>query len=202
MEYYGVRKLLCEQVVQTNFERHCIIRPGLIVGRYDSTFRFPYWIKRLSEQGEVLAPDGPENPTQFIDAYDIAVWITKLINDQPYGIYNAVGDVTTIGEFLELSQSTLNHSDNITYIPEGFLKENEVGCWMELPLWVYKDLNNFLKCSNDKAKQNGLTLSPTEKTIKEVKKWLQMSQKLPDDSYNLSRDKEKLVLEKYHATRK
>lgn len=199
MEYYGVRKLLCEQVIQKHFPKHCILRPGLIVGSYDSTFRFPYWIKRLSEGGEVLAPDGPETPTQFIDAKDIATWITQLILKQPIGIFNTVGDVLSFEEFLEQTKQTLHSNCSITYLPEEFLKDNDVSCWMEVPLWVYRDMNIFLKRSNNRAKDFGLKFRDLKETIEDVNNWINLSQNLPDDSYNLTREKEKLVLKKYHS---
>lgn len=37
-----------------------IIRPGLIVGPHDPTDRFTYWVRRMANGGEVLAPESPD----------------------------------------------------------------------------------------------------------------------------------------------
>jgi 2'-hydroxyisoflavone reductase len=45
-ETYGALKALCEQALTAALpERACIVRPGLIVGPYDSTERFAWWLR-------------------------------------------------------------------------------------------------------------------------------------------------------------
>src|SRR3954454_111553 len=64
-ETYGPLKALCEQAVQDVYgERASVVRPGLIVGPYDPTDRFTYWVRRVADGGEVLAPGRPERVTQ------------------------------------------------------------------------------------------------------------------------------------------
>ena len=53
----------------------CTIRPGLIVGPLDRSGRFTYWPVRVSRGGEVLAPDGPDVPTEIIDVRDLGDFI-------------------------------------------------------------------------------------------------------------------------------
>ena len=59
---YGPLKALCEQAVESALPgRVLVIRPGLVVGRYDYTGRFGYWPRRVAAGGEVLhAPAGPD----------------------------------------------------------------------------------------------------------------------------------------------
>jgi 2'-hydroxyisoflavone reductase len=58
---YGGLKALCEQTVEQVMPgRALIVRPGLIVGPYDYTDRFTYWVVRVARGGEVLAPGRPE----------------------------------------------------------------------------------------------------------------------------------------------
>ena len=60
-EAYGPLKALCENAVLEGFgSRALIVRPGLIVGPYDGSDRFTYWIRRIGEGGTVLVP-GPPN---------------------------------------------------------------------------------------------------------------------------------------------
>ncbi len=51
-EMYGGLKALCEQAVEEVLpNRVLIIRPGLIVGSYDYTDRFTYWVVRVARGG-------------------------------------------------------------------------------------------------------------------------------------------------------
>src|SRR5215203_1455424 len=53
-EMYGALKALCEQSAERAMpDRTVIVRPGLIVGEYDWTDRFTYWVMRAARGGEV-----------------------------------------------------------------------------------------------------------------------------------------------------
>lgn len=91
-ESYGNRKALCEQVIENKLPGRTLnIRPGLIVGPYDSCDRFTYWPARLQRGGTVLAPGRPDAPVQIIDVRDLAEWTIRMIENQQIGIYNATG---------------------------------------------------------------------------------------------------------------
>ena len=62
-ESYGPLKALCEQAAEAAMPGRVLnIRPGLIVGPHDPTDRFTYWVRRVAEGGEVLAPGNPHAP--------------------------------------------------------------------------------------------------------------------------------------------
>jgi 2'-hydroxyisoflavone reductase len=62
---YGGLKALCEQAAEEVMpDRVLKIRPGLIVGPYDYTDRFTYWVARIARGGEVLAPGSPDRFVQ------------------------------------------------------------------------------------------------------------------------------------------
>src|SRR5713226_2246913 len=66
---YGPLKALSEKEAEKWFPgKALIIRPGLIVGPGDESDRFTYWPVRIDRGGEILAPGGPTDPVQFIDA--------------------------------------------------------------------------------------------------------------------------------------
>ena len=92
---YGPLKALCEAAVQDVYgDRAAIVRPGLIVGPYDPTDRFTYWVRRVADGGEVLAPGRPERMTQVIDARDLASFLLDLAEGLQGGVYNATGEPT------------------------------------------------------------------------------------------------------------
>jgi 2'-hydroxyisoflavone reductase len=88
---YGGLKALCEQAAEEVLpDRVLIIRPGLIVGSYDYTDRFTYWVERVARGGgEVLAPGRPDRHLQFIDARDLAEWTVRMVERKETGVYNA-----------------------------------------------------------------------------------------------------------------
>ena len=68
-----------------------VIRPCLIVGPLDRTDRFTWWPARIDQGGEVLAPDKPDDPCQFIDSRDLAEWTVRVAEMRVLGRYNAIG---------------------------------------------------------------------------------------------------------------
>jgi 2'-hydroxyisoflavone reductase len=145
-ETYGALKALCEQAVtQTLPERALVIRPGLIVGPYDPTDRFTYWPHRIAQGGEVLAPDGPEHRTQFIDARDLAEWTVRMAEGQQTGIFNATGPEhpLTFGELFAACRAVSGSDARFTWVSEAFLAEQGVAPWSDLPLWVPNEMAAF-----------------------------------------------------------
>jgi 2'-hydroxyisoflavone reductase len=126
---YGPLKALCEQAVEEVFgERALIVRPGLIVGPHDPSGRFTYWARRLRRGGELLAPGPQERHTQFVDVRDLAVWIVHAVERDLSGTFNATNEGVSWGELLAGAQ--------VAWVSDDFLREQEVGAWMELPLWL------------------------------------------------------------------
>lgn len=78
-DMYGALKALCEQEVSKAFpDNALIVRSGLIVGAFDTTDRFTYWVMRIAKGGEVLAPGTPHRFAQLIDGRDLTEWIIKM----------------------------------------------------------------------------------------------------------------------------
>jgi len=126
---YGPLKALCEAEVARVFgDRGLVVRPGLIVGPHDPTGRFTYWAQRLARGGEMLAPGPAERRVQFVDVRDLAEWIVAAVEQGLAGTYNATNEGVPWAELLA--------GADVTWVPDGFLQEHEVGEWMELPLWI------------------------------------------------------------------
>jgi nucleoside-diphosphate-sugar epimerase len=95
--HYGALKARCEDEIRAVFrDRAFVVRPGLIVGPFDPTDRFAYWVARfrqpglLGARGEVAIVPGPrERPVQFIDARDLATWILDGVEAGRAGTFNA-----------------------------------------------------------------------------------------------------------------
>jgi 2'-hydroxyisoflavone reductase len=177
-ETYGPLKALCEQAVQQIYgERALIIRPGLIVGPHDPTDRFTYWPMRVARGGEVLAPEKPDAPAQIIDVRDLSDFIIRLIQDNASGIYNATGPdyALTLGEILEASNRVSGSDVHISWAPVDFLKQHNVGEWIDMPVWVPDSEENqgFSRVDVSKAIHAGLKFRPLEETIRDTLAWAQ-----------------------------
>jgi 2'-hydroxyisoflavone reductase len=172
---YGGLKVLCEQAVENVFPGRTLnIRPGLIVGEFDLTDRFTYWVERIARGGKVLVPGTPSLETQFIDGSDLATWTIRMIEQNVTGIFNATGNTTTFGQVLETIKTTLKSDVQFEYIPEEFLLKHEVKPWMgenSLPLWIPSsdaDSANFARIPIQKALEKHLGFRPLEYTVRDT----------------------------------
>lgn len=176
-ETYGPLKVLCERAVQEALtDRALIIRPGLIVGPNDPTDRFTYWPVRVARGGKVLAPGRPEREVQFIDVRDLAEWIIRLVESGTTGVFNANGPDRPLSmEGLLTACREASGSDaEFVWVSEGFLQANEVGAWMEMPLWIpEEDAPGFFKFDVSKAIASGLTFRPVIETCRDTVAWEQ-----------------------------
>ena len=200
-ETYGGLKVLCEEVVKEVYpDAALLLRPGLIVGPFDYTDRFPYWPHRVDEGGEVLAPESPDVPIQFIDARDFAEFAVASIEDRLTGTYNVVNsaDGFTMGELLETCKKVSESDATFTWVAEDFLLESGIRrfSW-DLPLWVRKEDRNFLRVSSEKALSQGLEIRPLELTVRDTLGW---DKTRPKGEFTrvISKEREQEILREWH----
>ena len=172
-QYYGALKTFSEQEVARHYKTFTIVRPGLIVGPLDRSDRFTYWPVRIDRGGEVLAPGTPNDPTQFIDSRDLSEFMVRLAEQKVTGTFNAVGNVTTMGETLNDIKSAIGANATFTWVPADFLTANGVRGWRHMPIWLPPTgpTAGFLRRSNAKAVAAGLTFRPLAMTAKDTLAW-------------------------------
>jgi 2'-hydroxyisoflavone reductase len=207
-EMYGGLKALCEQAAEEALPgRVLIIRPGLIIGPYDYTDRFTYWVRRIARGGEVLAPGRPDRNVQFIDARDLAEWIVRMIEGKETGVYNASGAPGNLSmeRVLEECKMASDSDAALTWVSEDFLSREKVAPWSEMPLWLPEEgaphLNGFMFINCNKAIGSGLSFRHLSETIKDTLAWSETNQ--PDEELRagIEADKERMLLRKWHETR-
>lgn len=176
-EMYGALKVLCEKEIEKAMpNRTLIIRPGLIVGEYDWTDRFSYWVMRVASGGEVLAPANPNRFIQFIDAQDLAEWTIKMAENKKVGVFNATGKSLqlTMEKFLTEIKNVTKSDGEFTWASEEFLKNEAVAPWSEMPLYLPESdesMQGFLSAMVDRAVATGLTFRPLRETILRTLNW-------------------------------
>ena len=206
MELYGAHKAKCEQILMEAMPGHAtVVRPGLIVGPHDFSDRFTYWPSRADRGGEVLAPGAPDSPVQFIDARDLGEWIVQLVEDGHAGIYNATGPRTpyTMAEMLYGCKAITTSDPHFTWVDEAFLLEQQVGPWMEMPLWIPQDPENlgFSQVSIEKALAHGLKFRPFAETARATLEWAKARPANYKWRAGLEAQKEAAILEAWHKKR-
>jgi 2'-hydroxyisoflavone reductase len=177
-KYYGAMKTVSESEVAKNYPGiHTIIRPGLIVGKYDTTDRFTYWPYRIDKGGEVLAPGDGNDIVQFIDSRDLAEWTIRVAENRVFGIYNATGPEKplTMAEMLYGIKAVTTAGAQFTWVPAEFLNANGIRGWRHMTVWVEpraKPSNiGFSQRSIARALAKGLTFRPLAVTAKDTLDW-------------------------------
>jgi 2'-hydroxyisoflavone reductase len=198
-EYYGALKALCEEALEEVMPGRALhIRSGLIVGPHDNTDRFKYWPARFARGGEVLVP-APDRQLQVIDVRDEADWIIRLAEENVTGVFNCSGATSTLGELFAACQDVAQSGATVTWVDETFLKEQEVGVWIELPLWIPQDdAVGMFAMNNDKAFAHGLVCRPIADTVRATLEWDRTRASDAERKAGLSPDKEKAVLKAWH----
>jgi 2'-hydroxyisoflavone reductase len=103
MAKYGELKVACEQVAaELAGDRLLIIRPGYVVGPYDITERFTYWVRAVADGVPFTGPDANQ-PLQCVDGRDLATFTMDCVERTAVDAFNVTApqDVPTFAEVLE-----------------------------------------------------------------------------------------------------
>ncbi len=173
---YGGLKVLAEKEVQKQYPGiWTVIRPCLIVGPLDRTDRFTWWPARIDKGGEVLAPDKPDDPCQFIDSRDLAEWTVRVAEAREFGLYNAIGPThpMTVSEMLYGVKAGTTAGARFTWVPWDFLQEQKVRPWRDMTVWQppYGRTAGYQRRDSRKSIAKGLTFRPLAVTAKDTLDW-------------------------------
>lgn len=207
---YGPLKIQAEKEVEKHYPGiNTVIRPCLIVGPLDRTDRFTYWPARIDQGGEVLAPDKPDDPCQFIDSRDLAEWMIRMAEAREFGLYNAIGPAKpmTIAEMLYGVKAITTAGAQFTWVPWEFLQTQNVRPWRNMTVWQppYGNTAGYQRRNSAKSIAKGLTFRPLAVTAKDTLDWHRTrTQKEQEDTLNgvingLAMSREREVLAAWHA---
>jgi len=176
---YGGKKAACERLVLERFSQTSIVlRPGLIIGKWDPTGRFTYWCERVMRGGSYLAPKPQERPVQLVDAADIARFTEHALVADLFGIYNVVGprNPTTMKDVLDTCTQVANErgapSAQAVWVEPAFLIDHGVQEWIDMPLWLIDPAYaGILQVSNAAALAAGFEYRSLTETVHSILDW-------------------------------
>ena len=207
---YGTQRANCERTLERFFKDHpanlITLRPSLLVGPGDPTDRLTYWVRSLTQPGEVLIPNAGQQFLQWVDVRDLAAWILALLGrsateDATFyfpRVFN-VGQPekgATLGEVWRACLGLGSESATLVPMDEAFLLDSGVQPWLELPLWVPsfdKYMRGFTRMDTRKAERAGLVLRPIADTVRDVYEWDQSRSPQPLKA-GLSSDRQSTLL--------
>jgi 2'-hydroxyisoflavone reductase len=152
---YGGLKVACERAATDlhGDDATTIVRPTYVIGPYDRSYRFTWWVERIAAGGTVLAPGDPADPIQVIDARDMAAWIVTLVARSVTGVFHAVSPepIFGFGDLLaEISAAVAPPGTELIWPSTEFLlAEGETG--VSLPLWPGDDSESDINAADPAA---------------------------------------------------
>jgi nucleoside-diphosphate-sugar epimerase len=176
--FYGQLKAASEVVVREVYEDRCaVVRSGLIVGRYDWTNRFGWWVRRVAEGGDVLVPDAERWPVQIVHGRDLTDWMLGLAERGVAGTFNATGPETPLAmeRVLETARDVSGSDARFVRVGEDFLLEQGLEPFDDVSLWLALDANpgfaGFFEADVSRAVAAGLRFRPLAGTVADALAW-------------------------------
>ncbi|HEX9066314.1 MAG TPA: NAD-dependent epimerase/dehydratase family protein, partial [Streptosporangiaceae bacterium] len=170
-ENYGGLKVACERLAAELYgsDGVRIVRPTYVVGPFDHSYRFTWWVERIARGGEVLAPGPADGPIQVIDARDMGRFIVGLADGDAgstqsgNGVFHAVSPAPPYGFgdlFEDIASAVAPAGTTLTWVdPEFLLKRGEDAG--TLPLWPGGDPESDINAADPAAAYAaGLTPRP------------------------------------------
>jgi 2'-hydroxyisoflavone reductase len=205
---YGPMKTASEREAKKWFgDQTTIIRPTLIIGPGDDTFRFTYWPYRIAKGGDVLAPGDGKDHVQIIDCRDLAEWTIRMVENGTTGTFNGAGPASTLTMADQLNAVrgavAKDREVKFTWIPAAFLESHKVTAWGDMPTWIPRSDPDSagMNADNRRAIAAGLTFRPLGTSAIDALAWFNAQ---PADAQarmlkgaGLAADREKEVLEAF-----
>jgi len=171
-EGYGGLKVACERALP---EDALVVRPCIVAGPHDPTYRFTYWVDRIARGGDVVAPEPRDGRVQLIDARDLGGWVARAAEQRLSGVFNAVGpaEPLTMEQLLEtICRVTRSDARLRWVVPEG-IDDHLLPFWTGDPDWAAHG-----QVDNTRAIGAGLTFRPLEETARDTLRWIRSGAEL------------------------
>jgi len=172
-ETYGPLKAASERAGLRYFGGGAtMVRPTYVIGAFDATLRFPYWVERVRRGGVVAVPGPRDINMQYIDARDLANFVVRVADESLQGAFHVAGPQPG-DHFFNMVDQIASH-----VAPEGTtLREvsaDDVSALKlddKFPLWSGAKSETVLAMDSALAQANGLDFRPLADSVDDVVSW-------------------------------
>ena len=169
---YGPLKAASERAGVACFADATMVRPTYVIGSFDATLRFPYWVERARRGGEILVAGPRDSFMQYVDARDLANFVVRVADESLAGPSHVCGP-TPPDHFVDMIDRIANRvapsgSTLRVVSPEDVRAANLED---KFPLWSAGTSENVLALDNSLAVASGLDLRPLEDSVDDVVSW-------------------------------
>jgi 2'-hydroxyisoflavone reductase len=199
---YGAFNAGCERAVIDAFgpDRSVRLRPGVLTGPREYVGRLPWWLRRVSRGGTVLAPGDPAAVIAPVDVRDVSAFVVHAAGGL-LGAFNLGGTPATFATFLDICRQVTGASVEFEWIDDQQWLAEQIDPWVELPLWHIKP--SAWQVDDSRARAAGYITRPLTDVVADVWNWMQTDDAAVDHPraglLGLDRDKETRVLAAWTA---
>jgi 2'-hydroxyisoflavone reductase len=170
---YGPLKAASERAGLKYFGEHAaMVRPTFVIGSFDVTLRFPYWVERVRRGGVVAVPGPKTNAMQYIDARDLANFTVRVVDEKLGGAFHVAGPDRGDRFFNVIEQIATHVAPAGTTLQEINAEHVvELDLESKFPLWSGVKSENILALDNSLAVSHGLDLRPLSDSIDDITSW-------------------------------
>jgi 2'-hydroxyisoflavone reductase len=170
---YGPLKAAAERAAERRFgERLTRVRPTYVIGAFDATLRFPYWVARAQRGGVVVVPGPTNNAMQYVDARDLAHFVVRCLEDQTLGAYHVAGPSPADSYIAMVEAIVAQVAPNDTRVrvvdPEVIVAADLDA---KFPLWGGPSSDPMLALDARAAIARGLELRPLSDSVEDTRLW-------------------------------
>jgi nucleoside-diphosphate-sugar epimerase len=171
-ETYGPLKVTCEREAMAAYgsEHVAIVRPTYVIGPYDTSGRYPWWVLRAARGGRMIAPEPADAPMQVVDARDQGEWIVRIAEKRVTGAYTSAQPGITFAQMLEATLQGTGSDAELVWVAADWLKEQGLD-GMAMPLWTEGTPEYSLALSPAAAEAVGLRARPLADTARDTLAW-------------------------------
>lgn len=170
---YGPLKAAAERAAERAFDGPLtFVRPTYVIGAFDATLRFPYWVERARRGGDMVVPGPSTTPMQYVDARDLANFVVRCLEDHTLGAYTVAGPQPP-DHFVAMVEQIVDH-----VAPQGTtLHEVDAsiveaaGLGAKFPLWPGAAPDRVLALDSALAVAKGLDFRPLSDSVDDVVSW-------------------------------
>ncbi len=169
---YGPLKAACERAGWRHFgDNTTMVRPTYVIGSFDATLRFPYWVERVRRGGEVAVPGPRDLFMQYVDARDLANFVVRVVDERLIGAFHVAGPQPP-DHFFHMVEQIADHvaPAGTSLVEVSAEAVRDAGLTGKFPLWV-PESDSLLALGSALALANGLGLRPLTDSVDDVLAW-------------------------------